>query len=168
MDRFLGVRFPIVRIGNRMYQYIEDEKLILGYDSSLSALGFREEDDYFERDIDEKEIDSAYSVFNKIAIYKGRKAGVIRSKLETNEIFLSFNHADGEALGIEPKVDHLDKNNAIYIVGIPEKDIPEIYEIRKPIDGFAFESPRIVFHKRDGKWLPWHELGAPLAEDEWL
>lgn len=168
MDRFFNRGFPIVRIGNRMFKYIKERHLIFGSDSCLSALKFRGENEYFEHEIDENEIDSVYYVLNTYAIYRGYKAQVIKSIQETNQICVIFRNSDGRALGIKPEIDVFDKNNPIYIANLPESEINEIYEVRIPQDGFAFETPRIVFHKRNGKWLPWHELGASLGEDEWI
>lgn len=169
MDRFENGGFPIIRIGNRMFTYLKRKKLIVGYDSSLSTLGFKEHGVVFERNIEENEIESAYYVIYRFGIYLNYKVEIIRfNEKNNNEIIVLFSDEDGKAAGIEPTIDHMDKNNTLYWASIPESEIKEIYEIRIPEAGFAFESPKIVYHKKDGIWLPYHELGAQLEKDEWL
>lgn len=168
MDRFYIGEFPIVRIGNRMFRYIKEMGMIMGFDSSLSDIGFKNVGITYRRNIEEDEIDSAYFVNNILGVYHDYKVRVEKYDKDSNQILVVFNSADGFAEGIEPKIDEFDKNNKYYEAFVPENDVKEIYEIRQPEKDFAFESPRIVFHKRDGQWLPWHELGAPLSEDEWI
>ena len=169
MKRFDIIAYPIVRIGDRMFKYVQSMNIIFGYDSSLSALGFKEDGIVFERKVEEKEIESAYHVVYIYGIYRNFKVEIIGfNEKNNNEINVLFNDEDGVAAGIEPTIEYWDKNNTLYRASIPESEIKEIYEVRIPEDDFVFESPRIVFHKKNGKWLPWHELGAPLAEDEWI
>lgn len=168
MSRFFSSNFPIVRIGNRMYQYSESRKTIWGTDSDLSSMGFKNDGDSFERVIEENEIDSAYRVSMVRGLYRDYTVIVNWYEEDTKEFFVTFESKDGEAVGIKPRIDYFDKNNPYYEAYIPESELPEIYEIRKPQRDFPFESPRIVFHKKDGGWLPFHELGALLEDDEWL
>lgn len=169
MDRFNTGGMPIVRIGNRMFKYVEQMRLIFGYDASLSSIsGFRKDGVVFERNVEENEIESAYFVSNTLGLYLNYKVRVVKYNQESNEILVVFDNADGIAAGITPKIDEFDKNNKYYETYVPDEDVKEIYEVREPEKGFVFDSPRIVFHKRDGKWLPWHELGALLKDDEWI
>lgn len=168
MKRFNTGGFPIVRIENRMFKYIKEMGLIMGYDPSLSNLGFEEKVNTFRRKVAEDEIESAYYVNSTIGIYLDYKVSVLDYKEETKEILIRLNNADGKAAGFSPKIDVFDKNNEYYEEYVPEKDMKEIYEIRKPEDGFVFESPRIVFHMKDGKWIPRHRYGSLLDENVWL
>ncbi len=168
MNRFSTGGCPIVRIGNRMFMYVEQTNKIFGYDSSLTEIGFEKCDGIFERNVEQKEIDSAYNVINTLGIFHDFKVRVIEYDLNAQKILVAFNTTDGRAAGIPPKCDQFDKNNIYYEAYVPEEDINEIYEIRKPAKDFPFKSPEIVYHKKNGKWLPYHELGAPLKDDEWL
>lgn len=44
----------------------------------------------------------------------------------------------------------------------------DIFEVRRPLKGFPFKSPSIVFHKRNGIWRAWHKFGAALFSNEWI
>lgn len=159
----------IVRIKNRMFCYIKELGIIIGTYKGLSDMDFDLKNDCYVHNIDKKDIESAYRVKETYVVYKGHEARFVNYNEETGEFFVVFdNDLAGDALGIKPRMETHEKPYAVYEAIIPDKDIPEIYEIREPVTGFIFESPRIVFHKKNGKWLPYHELGAPLKDEEWL
>ena len=168
MGRFKSIAFPIIKIENRMFYYIFQNNKIWGYTPDLSLIGFEKVDKYFQRSVDKQEIESAYRVKETIVVYKGYKARLVKYNEESGELFVVFNSFDGKALGITPRMDMSERPYAVYEATLLESEVHEIYEIRVPFKEFVFESPRIVFHKRDGKWLPYHELGALLEDDEWI
>lgn len=170
MRRFVGDGSTIVRIGNRMFKYIESLELISGSYPGLSALGFETKTGaIFNKKIEKDQIDSAYSVMDIVGLYLNKyKAYIFGYNEETKEVLIRLSDRDGKATGMKPKIDRYERNNIYYEAYVPESDLSEIYEIREPEGDFPFESPRIVYHRKDGVWLPWHELGAPLKDDEWL
>lgn len=168
MGRFIKSGFPIVKIGNRMFFYIFQNKEIWGFSSDLSSIGFEKMKGYFRRSVDKQEIESAYRVKGTYVVYKGYRGRYVSYNEETGEFFVVFDDdLDGKALGIKPRMETSERPYAVYEAVLPEKDIIDIYEVRVHEEGFIFESPRIIFHKRDGKWLPYHELGEILEDDEW-
>ena len=169
MNRFRTSHYPIVRIKNRMYCYVEEQGVIIGNYPDLSSLGFENMGNYFKRSVDEQEIESAYRVYENYSVYKGTQVRVGNYKKETGEIFIMFDEeAAGEAAGIKPRIDYDDKCYHYYEAYVPESELMDIYEVRKPVKGFPFKSPEIIYHKKNGEWLPWHDLGTPLKEGEWI
>ena len=169
MNRFRTSHYPIVRIEHRMYCYVEDLGVIIGNYPDLSSLGFENMGIYFKRSVDKQEIESAYRVYENYTVYKGTQVRVGEYKKETDEIFIMFDdEASGKAAGIKPRIDSDDKEYRYYEAYVPESEVLDIYEVRKPVKGFPFVSPGIVYHKKEGVWLPWHDFGTPLKEDEWI
>lgn len=167
MDRF-NINYPFVRIENRIFIYIESMNLIIGSSPDLASMGFKANRLVYERNVEKSEIDSAYYVPIIRARYRGYIVRVAEYKRDTNEIVIVFGYEDGEAAGIKPQYDPFDKMNGYYEACVPESEVEEIFEVREPEKSFPFESPRIAFHKKDGVWLKWHDLGAPLQDDEWI
>ncbi len=169
MRIFRGHFDEIVRIDNREFLIWKDT--IIGFAPELKDMGFKYDakDKCYFRKFDFDEIDSAYMVYGNYAMYKGLRARVGEYKENTGEIYIMFDvEEDGEAAGITPFIDYNDKCYRYYYSYVPEKDITDIYEVRKPFKDFPFECPRIVFHKKDGVWLPWHDYGTLLKDDEWM
>lgn len=169
MNRFRDSINPVVRIGNRMFYYSVRNNVIRGNYFDLSSMGFKNIGKYFERQIKESEIDSAYRVICNYGIYKGFQVRVADYKEKEEEIFVMFdNDSDGEAAGIKPRIDYNDKCMRYYEAYVPESEVTDVYEVREAVEGFPFVSPKIVYLKKDGVWLPWHVYGTPLKDDEWI
>lgn len=159
----------IVRINSR--EFLLWKKTIIGFSEDLKNFGFtyKKNEGYFVRDVEMNEVDSAYVVVENYAMYKGFRARVGSYKKDTGEIYIMIdNEREGESAGITPIIDYSDKCTRYYYAYVPESEISDIYEVRKPLKDFPFETPRIVFHKKDGEWIPWHDYGTPLKEDEWI
>lgn len=161
----------IVRIKGKEYLYDESDSVICGVIPELLSQGFKyiqDEGDYI-RPVKASEIESAYRVKRNYGMYKGYKVRVADYREDKGDIFVMFdNEKEGEAAGIEPWIDVNDKCMRYYEAYVPESDVPDIYEMRVPVDGFPFVCPEIVYHKKDGVWQPWHDYGTPLKDDEWL
>ena len=71
MNRFRNSINPVVKIGNRMFYYSVRNNIIRGNYLDLSSMGFKNIGKYFERQIKDSEIDSAYRVKSNYGIYKG-------------------------------------------------------------------------------------------------
>ncbi len=169
MNRFRNSINPVVRIENRMFYYSVRNNIIRGNYLDLSSLGFKNIGKYFERQIKETEIDSAYRVKCNYGIYKGFQVRVADYKEKEGEIFVMFdNDSEGEAADIKPRIDYNDKCMRYYEAYVPESEVTDVYEVREAVEGFPFVSPKIVYHKKDGVWLPWHEYGTPLKDGEWI
>lgn len=169
MGRFALSSDPIVRIGNRMFFYWEQHNLVFANNSKLSSLGFEKSGNIYKRFVNRKEIDSAYKVDGYYGEYKGFKVRIGEFKENSSKIYVMFDsETDGIAAGIKPIIDPYDKCYLIYEAFVSESKVDNIYEVRRAAKGFPFQSPEIVYHKKDGKWLPWHELGTLLKDDEWL
>lgn len=168
MQKYFNNYRPIVRIGNRMFWYEYKSGVIRGTYPELLSMGFADKGEYYERPVSKDEIDSAYYIKRMYVIYKGFK-GVVESYDRENHLMqICFWDEDGIKLGIEPFIDKADKNIATYLKDILDSEVDNIFEVRQHAEGFPFESPRIVFHKKDGEWIPYHELGALLKDDEWI
>ena len=159
---------PIVRIGNRMFFYEYKSGVIRGTNRDLLSMGFKDKGEYYERSVSEDEIDSAFYIKNTYVVYKGFKAVLESYNKESHVMMIGFYDEDGEKLGVKPYIDTFDKNIKYYKTEIPDSEADEVFEIRQPAQGFPFESPRIVFHKRNGEWITWHDYGTPLQDDEWI
>lgn len=76
-------------------------------------------------------------------------------KEKEGEIFVMFdNDSEGEAAGIKPRIDGSDKCMRYYEAYVPESDVTDVYEVREAVECFPFVSPKIVYHKKDGLWIP--------------
>ena len=159
----------IVRVKGRDFFYWNNS--IIGSLPELVNLGFKydKEEDEYVRVVKDSEIDSAYRVKRNYGIYKGFQVRVADYKEKEGEIFVMFdNDSDGEAAGIKPRIDYNDKCMRYYEAYVPESEVTDVYEVREAVEGFPFVSPKIVYHKKDGVWLPWHEYGTPLKDGEWI
>lgn len=159
----------IVRVKGRDFFYWNNS--IIGSLPELVNLGFKydKEEDEYVRVVKDSEIDSAYRVKRNYGIYKGFQVRVADYKEKEEEIFVMFdNDSDGEAAGIKPRIDYNDKCMRYYEAYVPESEVTDVYEVREAVEGFPFVSPKIVYHKKGGVWLPWHEYGTPLKDDEWI
>lgn len=158
----------IVKIGDRMYFYSVAEGVIRGTNPELSSMGFVPKGIYFDRPVNKSEIDSAFKVCKICVAYKGYEALLMELNEETGNLLILLGDADGAKLGIKPIIDYNDKCIHYYVTKVPDSEVTDIYEIRKPIEGFPFVSPEKVYHKKDGVWIPWHEMGTLLKEGEWI
>lgn len=162
----------IVRIKNREYMYIKNT--IYGYSPELEGLGFEHHDEAptyreYSRPVEKSEIESAYKVEWNYGIYKGVRVRVSDYQKDTGKIYIMVDDDEqGEALGIEPWIDHNDKNYRYYETYVDVSEVTDIYEQRGPVEDFPFTCPEIVYLKKDGEWIPWHEYGALLKDGEWV
>lgn len=160
---------PVVRIGNRMFIY-NGEGYIRGTYPDLESFGFKKKGTYFERPVNAAEIESAYKVSECIAVYKGILVYFQSFKEESNSILIwSTDKRVGDASGISPYYDYGDR--LMYCVPqyygeVPEKDVTDIYETRKPYKGFKFVGPEKVYRKKNGVWIQCHFTGTPLKDGE--
>ena len=164
---------PIVRIKNREYLY--SKNTIYGYSPELEGLGFEHHDKVptyrvYYRPVDKSEIESAYRVKCNYGIYKGVRVRVADYQKDTGKIWISVGYDDelGKALGIEPWIDYNDKCMRYYETYVDVSEVTDIYEQREPVEEFPFTCPEIVYLKKDGEWILWHEYGALLKDDEWV
>ncbi|GEM_PF-1125182 len=160
---------PMVRIGNRMFFYSK-KGYIRGTYPDLESLGFEKKETYFERPVNDTEIESAYKVTECIAVYKGISVYFQSFNEETKGILIwSTDKRVGDASGITPYYDYADRLmycDPQYYGEVPEKDVSDIYEIRKPYEDFKFVGPEKVYHKKDGEWIQCHFPGTPLKDGE--
>ena len=162
----------IVRIKNREYMYIKNT--IYGYSPELEGLGFEHHNEAptyreYSRPVDKSEIESAYKVHYNYGIYKGVRVRVSDYQKDTGKIYIMVgDEKQGMALGIEPWIDHNDKNYRYYETYVDVSEVTDIYEQREPVEELPFTCPEIVYLKKDGEWILWHEYGALLKDDEWV
>ncbi len=171
--RFRNGVTPIVRIKNREYMYIKNT--IYGYSPELEGLGLEHHEEAptyrkYSRPVDKSEIESAYRVGWTFGIYKGVRVRVFDYQKDTGKIGISVGYDDekGEALGIEPLIDYNDKGMLYYETYVDVSEVTDIYEERRPVEELPFTCPEIVYLKKDGEWILWHEYGALLKDDEWV
>ena len=162
----------IVRIKNREYMYIKNT--IYGYSPELEGLGFEHHNEAptyreYSRPVDKSEIESAYKVHYNYGIYKGVRVRVSDYQKDTGKIYIMVgDEKQGMALGIEPWIDHNDKNYRYYETYVDVSEVTDIYEQREPVEELPFTCPEIVYLKKDGEWILWHEYGALLKDGEWV
>ena len=172
MENFRNGITTIVRIKNREYMYIKNT--IYGYSAELEELGFEHHDEAptyreYSRAVDKSEIESAYRVKWNFGIYKGVRVRVADYQKETGKIFIMVDYDEqGNAFGIEPRIDYNDKCYRYYETYVDVSEVTDIYEQREPVEDFPFICPEIVYLKKDGEWILWHEYGALLKDDEWV
>lgn len=172
MENFRNYYTVIVRIKNREYMYFKN--IIYGYSPELEGLGFEHHEEAptyreYSRPVEKSEIESAYKVKWNYGIYKGVRVRVSDYQKDTGKIYIMVDDdKQGEALGIEPWIDHNDKNYRYYETYVDVSEVTDIYEQRGPVEDFPFTCPEIVYLKKDGEWIPWHEYGALLKDGEWV
>lgn len=173
MKNFRNGVTPIVRIKNREYMYIKNT--IYGYSPELEGLGFEYHEEAptyrkYSRPVDKSEIESAYRVECNYGIYKGERVHVGDYQKDTGKIYITVWCDDelGKALGIEPWIDYNDKCMRYYETYVDVSEVTDIYEQRVPVEDLPFTCPEIVYLKKDGEWILWHEYGALLKDDEWV
>ena len=169
MRTFRNCYTIVARIKGREFFYSEKGNVIRGSYPDLPSLGFINKGKYFEREIDPAEIDSAYKVKWNYGLYKGFKVRVADYREEQGDIYVMFDSdEEGKAAGITPWIDPNDKFGRFYEAYVPESEVTDVYELREAVDGFPFICPEIVYLKKDGVQLPWHEYGTPLQDNEWI
>ena len=66
------------------------------------------------------------------------------------------------------KIDVNDKGMRYSETYVDVSEVTDIYEKRVPVEDFPFTCPKIVYLKKDGRWIPWHAYGALLKDGEWV
>lgn len=51
-----------------------------------------------------------------------------------------------------------------YLLDVLDDDIPDVWQIRKPVEGFPMLGEEKVYIKKDGVWLPRNEYGSRIDE----
>ncbi len=51
-----------------------------------------------------------------------------------------------------------------YLLDVLDDDIPDVWQIRKPVEGFPMLGEEKVYIKKDGVWLPRKEYGSRIDE----
>ena len=52
------------------------------------------------------------------------------------------------------KIDVNDKGMRYYETYVDVSEVTDIYEKRVPVEDFPFTCPKIVYLKKDGRWIP--------------
>ena len=172
MENFRNYYTVIVRIKNREYMYFKN--IIYGYSPELEGLGFEHHEEAptyreYSRPVEKSEIESAYRVKCNYGIYKGVRVRVADYQKDTGKIYIMVgDEKQGKALGIEPWIDYNDKCMRYYETYVDVSEVTDIYERRGSVEEFPCTCPEMVYLKKDGEWILWHEYGALLKDDEWV
>ncbi len=127
----------------RMYHSYKGWELISN-NLEFTKYGFISEHNYYVKLIDKSSNISAYHV-NVFCRYKGGKCQVLGV---TNSMFFLNPSIEYQSIfrdyakhGYDPQLE------------VNEKELKEIWEERKPIEGFNFDVVPIVYIKKNGVWL---------------
>jgi hypothetical protein len=132
-------------------------------DASALNLGFEKQiryngDVYYRLPITPSELDSAYSIENYCE-YRGE---VLECSFngEKNEFGFDMRWVSKEicekfglAHEYERKLISRGIEDTGLVMRVPDSEIQDVWEIHKPIEGFAFKGPEKVWVKKDGVWL---------------
>ncbi len=165
-----------------------------GFVPELKSIGFEEKDGYYERPCDPSEIEAAYKLEGTFTNYKGYEVEIINSfepdeyvKEQSKEpsaytpIVNRFFEQDGQKvfrlefieskdieaakkLGLKLAYEDTRQWGDDYLLDLPDNEIPDVWQIRKPVEGFPMLGEEKVYIKKDGVWLPRKEYGSRIDE----
>ena len=92
---------------------------------------------------------------NRISIFEYNMQRILRLEFGQN-----YNES------IELKIAHKDTRQwgEFYLLDVLDDDIPDVWQIRKPVEGFPMLGEEKVYIKKDGVWLPRKEYGSRIDE----
>lgn len=91
----------------------------------------------------------------RISIYEYNMQRILRLEFGQNyneRIDLKLAHKDTRQWGES------------YLLDVLDDDIPDVWQIRKPVEGFPMLGEEKVYIKKDGVWLPRKEYGSRIDE----
>lgn len=149
------------------------ENYAWGFVPELKSLGFEDKGGYYKRPCDQSEIEAAYCLKGTYTSYKGFEVRLFAFD-EGRKIFRTdlerCNNCEQlvKNLGLKPTYDYNEKyweSMPMYKIEIPDAEIPNVWQIRKPVEGFPMLGEEKVYIKKDGVWLPRKEYGSMVDEE---
>lgn len=144
----LRLKYAYAVYNGELYSLSTDYRTIVSYNKDDESLGFIEnylKGYYYTKDVRPKDLDSAYKIetWGEIDGYKMRIWNLIMGKYTLEPITAEEASYFGVGL-MEP--------GRYHAVFREVDEINSIWEVRKPIKGFPFNTDEIVYLKKDGKW----------------
>ncbi|MCW3788483.1 hypothetical protein [Plebeiibacterium sediminum] len=146
----LRLRYSYAEYKGKLYGYSTDYKTLVSHDIEDVNLGFVPEyiqgHEYYTKVVRKKRIDSAFKIetWGEIDGYSMRIWNLIDGKYTLEPI--TAEEAEHFGVGFaEP--------GRYHAVFKELDEINSIWEVRKPIEGFPFNTDEIVYLKKDGIWI---------------
>lgn len=150
---------------------------------------------WYKRIIDPSEIEAAYCLEGTYTNYKGYEVEIIKCfepaeyMVEVQNVpdrytpvVNRFFEPDGQCvfrlefgryyniqavkeLGLKLSYEDTHLWDKVYLLDVLDDEIPDVWQIRKPVEGFPMLGEEKVYIKKDGVWLPRKEYGSKIDED---
>lgn len=144
-------------------------KILRGFVPELESIGFTAKSGWYECSCEQSDIEAAYQLEGTYTSYKGFNAKIdsgwdIYGKVTLR---LEFDPDDEKAIeSVKPRWGYkeLITKKIWYFLELRDQEIFDIWQIRKPVEGFPMLGEEKVYIKKEGVWLPRKEYGSRIEE----
>lgn len=158
-----------VLINGRILLYLAKSNTLRGFVQELESIGFEDKGGWYERLCNPFEIEAAYQLVGTYTSYKGFNAKIDKGWdiYGKSTLRLEFDPNDEKAIeSIQPRLGYkeLITKKIWYFLDLRDQEISDVWQIRKPVEGFPMLGEEKVYVKKDGVWLPRKEYGSRIDE----
>lgn len=153
----------------RLLLYLFRNKILRGFVPELESIGFTAKPGWYECSCEQSDIEAAYQLEGTYTSYKGFNA-----RIDTGwEIYgkstlrLEFDPDDEKVIEtLQPSwaYKELITKKVCYFLELRDQEISDVWQIRKPVEGFPMLGEEKVYIKKDGIWLPRKEYGSKIDD----
>lgn len=153
----------------RLLLYLFRNKILRGFVPELESIGFTAKPGWYECSCEQSDIEAAYQLEGTYTSYKGYNA-----KIDTgwdiygkSTLRLEFDPDDEKVIeSLQPNWGYkeLITKKVYYFLDLRDQEISDVWQIRKPVEGFPMLGEEKVYIKKDGVWLPRKEYGSKIDE----